>query len=142
MLLRAVGSKQRLGTNVLNLARPDPRDGFAYCDDKREKIRHAVRASQDYYHPEWQYRKVVLFFQFPIHRDERVDLATNAHQEVSVLHAGPTEPLHGQDVVIWKLRNQIVRNVLVKQDAHWSTRFRGRVRVRQWLVGVELMETA
>ena len=128
--------------HVLNCARSDPRYGFAHCLDKREKIRHAVRASQDDHHPEWQLRKVVLLFQFPIHRDERVDLATSAYQEVSVLQAGPTEPLHGQDLVSWKLRNQIVWNVLVKRDAHWSTRFRGRVRVRQWPVGVELMEIA
>ena len=92
MRLRTVGSKPGLGTNVLNCARSDPRYGFAHCLDKREKIRHAVRTSQGDHHPEWQHRKVVLLFQFPIHRDERVDLATSAHQEVSVLQAGPTEP--------------------------------------------------
>ena len=114
----AVGCKPGLGTNVLNFARPDPRHGFAHCHDQWEKIRHTVRVSQDDHHSEGQRQKVVLLFQFLIHRDERVDLATSAHQEVSVPHAGPTEPLHGQYVVTWKLRNQIVWNVLVKQDAH------------------------
>jgi hypothetical protein len=44
--------------------------------------------------------------------------------------------------VVDESRNQIVRDVLVKQDAHWRPRSRGRAQEQQWPALGGLTETA
>jgi hypothetical protein len=65
------------------------------------------------------------------HRDEHVDGTASALQQVAILDARPAETLNRRYLVAHELWNQIVWNVLVKQDAHWSARSRAPVREQQ-----------
>ena len=65
-----------------------------------------------------EYGQVVLAFKLPIHGHERIDLLVRAPQQLAVLDAGSTEPLHGEHIVTCYLRDQVVWQVLVKQNAH------------------------
>lgn len=54
-----------------------------------------------------------------VHGDKCLDEATGPTQQVAVLDARPTQSLDSRDIVIGQRRDQIVRKVLIKQDAHW-----------------------
>ena len=54
-----------------------------------------------------------------IHRDEHIGTVTSSLQQIAVLDPRSADTLYGLHVVARELGNQVVWNLLVKQDAHW-----------------------
>ena len=86
--------------------------------DERKQILNSAGTRGDDDNAEWKLAKVVLSLQLPVHRDERIDGATRALQEFAIEGARPAQALDGHDFVTHQLWDQVVRQVLVKQDAH------------------------
>jgi len=61
----------------------------------------------------------MLPFELPIHGKKGVDLAAGPRQQISILHAGPAQSLHRQNDVTGELGDEVVGDILVKQNAHW-----------------------
>jgi hypothetical protein len=68
----------------------------------------------------------VLVFEPAIRGQQRIDLTARAAESFAVFHACPTQTLNGVDVVSGQVGNQIVRKILVKQNAHGSEACRAR----------------
>ena len=56
-------------------------------------------------------------------------LSGGALEQFAVRDACPTEPLNGDYVVPHQLGREVVRKILVKQNAHWLATCREPVRV-------------
>jgi len=74
----------------------------------------------------------VLLFKLAVHGEECRDLPCCAAEEFAVLDSGPPQSLDGHDIVAGQFHDQVVRKILVKQNAHGSTTSRVRVRAQQW----------
>jgi hypothetical protein len=70
-------------------------------------------------------------FEPAIHRQERIDLPGRAAEQLAVLDPGPTKSVDRHDLLTAQFRDQVVGKILVKQNAHWSTGSRDRIRARQ-----------
>ena len=118
--------------NALNLARSEACQGRCDCSDERSQILHPVGTRLNYYDAEGKTTEIVLVFEFAIHRQKRIDLPRRAPEQLAVLDPSPTESLDRHDFMTAQFQDQVVRKILVKQNAHWSTESRDRIRVRQW----------
>lgn len=129
----AAWATRKLGTNADDLARFDPRQGLVDCSDQRPEVLHSIRPCPNYNNAEGDSGEVVLEFKLAIHRQQRVDQACRAAEQLAVLHASPTQALDRHDVMLAQLQDQVVGKILVKQYAHWPTRCRVRAQARQSL---------
>jgi hypothetical protein len=66
---------------------------------------------------EWQARDIVFSFECAIQSHEGVNGSARAREQFTVERSGPTQPLNCKNLVSRKGRDQIVRDILVKQDA-------------------------
>jgi hypothetical protein len=60
----------------------------------------------------------LLKLEVPVHCQQRLEPTSGAAQQFPVRHTLPTEPGYRRGLVPSKLRREIHREVLVKQDAH------------------------
>ena len=51
--------------------------------------------------------------------DQGGHLPGGSTQKLAVLHTGPAQALHRHNLVTGELYDEIVRKILVKQNAHW-----------------------
>jgi hypothetical protein len=87
--------------------------------NQRQQILHSVGACNDHKHGKWQCGEIMFALEFPIHRKEGVDLAACTSQQITVLETCPTQSLNSVYVMIRQTGDQVVRQVFVKQNAHW-----------------------
>lgn len=93
----AVGSSARLGADLLEPPRLGPAQRGENVAAGWEQVLNPVRPRHHQHHTEGQHRQILLVCQLSVHGDERVDAGTRPRQEFTVLHAGPTHTLNGQD---------------------------------------------
>jgi hypothetical protein len=88
----AAWATRKLGTNADDRARFDPRQGLVDCSDQRPEVLHSIRPCPNYNNAEGDSGEVVLEFKLAIHRQQRVDQACRAAEQLAVLHASPPKP--------------------------------------------------
>ena len=120
------------GTNLLQSPGLDPVQRRKNIVDEREEILNPVRSRHNQDYAEGQGREFLLALKFPIHRDKRVGVPGRVPQKIAVLDARPSHALNGRDLVSRQWCNQIVRQILVKQDAHWSAHCRAPAQAPRW----------
>ena len=121
----------RSPANALNLARSEVCQGRCDGWDERPKILHPVGTRLNHHDAEGKTTEIVLVFELAIHRQKRVDLTGRAVEQLAVLDPSPTESLDRHDFMTAQFQDQVVRKILVKQKAHWSTESRDRIRAQQ-----------
>lgn len=89
-------------------------------------MKHPVRRGPYEHYPEWLSRERLLKLKVAIHGDESIEMPSGAAEQLAVLHAFPAEPYHRLHVVPREFGGKVLREVLVKQDAHGSTARRAR----------------
>ena len=117
--------------NALNLARSDACQGRCDRSDERSKILHPVGTRLNHYDAEGKTTEIVLMFELAIHCQKRINLPRRAPEQLAVLDSSPTESLDRHDFMTAQFQDQVVRKILVKQNAHWSTGSRDRIQARQ-----------
>jgi hypothetical protein len=103
---------------VLNLARPEACQGHYDRSDKRSKIVHPIGTRLDHHDAEGKTTEIVLMFELAIHRQKRIDLPRRAPEQLAVLDSSPSESLDRHDFMTAQFQDQVVREILVKQNAH------------------------
>ena len=117
--------------NALNLARSEACQSSSDRSDKWPKILHPVGTRLNHYDAEGKTTEIMLMFELAIHRQKRINLPRRAPEQLAVLDPSPPESLDRHDFMTAQFRDQVVGKILVKQNAHWSTGYRERIRARQ-----------
>ena len=120
------------GPDPFHLTRSHARQCLPDRADERPQILDPVRTRSDDHDAERQRREVVLVFKIAVHREKCRDVPGCAAEKFAVLDSGPTQPLDGHDVVAAQFQDQVVREILVKQNAQGSAISGVRARARQW----------
>jgi hypothetical protein len=122
----------RVRPHPFNFARSNARQRLSDGADERPQILYPVGTCSDDNDAERKRREVVLVFKLAVHREECRDVPGRAAEKFAVRDSGPTQPLDGRDVVAAQLRDQVVREILVKQNAQGSATSGVPARARQW----------
>ena len=77
---------------------------------------------------EWQLGNALLFRETTVHREENIERAAGALEQLTVPHASPSPTSYRLDCVADEQPHQIVGEILIKKDAHRPTPNRGRGR--------------
>ena len=104
-------------------------------------MKHTVGAGSDKHDRERKLANVLGFWKPPVHCEEGIAMALGLLEECSVSDPGPTKPADSYYSMAGKKGNQIVRKVLVKQDAHWPGPNLGLAQWQQALVPALPKET-
>ena len=120
-----------LGTNLLEVSSLDPVQRCKDPGNEWKEILNPIRPSHNEHDTERQPHDVLLSLQLSVHGEERLHVTTRTTQQFAVFHARPTHALNCGDIVLRQGFNQVVRKILVKQNAHWSARCRAPFRARQ-----------
>lgn len=104
---------------MLNGAGLDVTERGQDVSDEQLEVADTIRLRDHDHDGEWKLGEPVLMFQVAIHRKKRIDSASGPSKKLAVLQTGPADALDGQDVVACQQELEVVREILVKQNAHW-----------------------